>query len=127
MCVAFTVTLAYPINNFPARLTIASMIFKEKEPSTKRLYIITIVTFAINLAVAILVPSITVVFSILGATLGVSMIFFYPALFAWKLQERLNSQGQSYRAYQIGAVVLAVVGAFIASTGTYLTVADIVN
>jgi len=126
MCVAFTVTLAYPINNFPARLTIASMLFKDNDPSTKRLYLITGVTFVINLAVAILVPSITVVFSILGATLGVSMIFFYPALFAWKLQQRLNSQGKSYRAYQIGAGVLGIVGIFIASTGTYLTIASVV-
>jgi len=69
--------------------------------------------FLLCLIVALFVPGVTVVFSIIGATLGVAVIFLFPAAFAWKLRHKTN-----YGIHLAFVISATVVGIMIAATGT---------
>jgi len=127
LVMAVHVTLAYPLNSFPCRLALFSLLYKGKTqdqiPPVK-FYGWTVLMFAVNLVVAILVPEVTVVFSIFGATLGVSLIFLFPAAFAWKISEQKRQASfndPKVKRWQVGAGIGVVIGVFIAISGTILT------
>jgi len=120
VCVVLTVTLATPINMFPARLAFASLIFKGKEMTNKLFYGITFSLFMVCLIIALFVP-VTVVFSVIGATLGVAVIFGFPAAFAWKVRKDAPNKVTNY----IFFVSAIIVGIFIGTTGTAITIYNI--
>jgi len=123
LCIAITVILAYPINNFPARLAVVSLFFRGKEMSHRLFYFVTIVMFLLCLVIALAIPRVTVVFSIIGSTLGVAVIFIFPAMFAWKTRHKSGSVAWAI----ISAIILALVGIFIAGTGTGMTLYNIIK
>jgi len=120
LCMAFHVTLAYPINSFPCRLAFLSLIFKQKSISNLLFYGITFSMFFFNLIFAILIPEVTIVFTLSGATLGVALIFIFPSLFAWNLGNQESSWIKNL--WRIGSVILMTIGVLIAITGTIFTV-----
>jgi amino acid permease len=112
-------TLAIPINFFPIKTAIYETVFKReiKEASLVewRYLLSTFVPFFLCMTLAILAPGIQVVFSLIGSTLGVVVIFLFPAVFAWHLNPR-----------RLIFVVLAVLaGVSIGITGTVTTVYEL--
>eukprot|EP00164_Ancoracysta_twista_P003027 GFYU01004038.1.p1 GENE.GFYU01004038.1~~GFYU01004038.1.p1 ORF type:complete len:529 (+),score=110.10 GFYU01004038.1:289-1875(+) len=79
--VTLTVILAFPLNIFPTRFTIEMMFFTDKEPSRVRHFTITILLVGMALLLAIYVPSINVVFSLLGSTTSAFVCYVVPAMF----------------------------------------------
>jgi amino acid permease len=88
LCVGVTASLSYVTNNFPARSAMLSLVFRNR-PITNFVWVaITLVLFVFNLLIALFVSKIDIVFSIIGSTGAVMVIFIFPALSAWKLRDK---------------------------------------
>jgi len=122
ICVVLTVTLATPINMFPARLAFASLVFKGREMTNLLFYGITILLFTVCLIIALFVPGVSIVFSVIGATLGVVVIFGFPAAFAWTIRANAPNKITNY----IFFVSAIIVGIIIAISGTSITLYNII-
>jgi len=115
----FHFTMAAPINFFPARLALVSLIKKDIYSMSNKTYtIITLLMFIPCLILAIAVPQVKIVFQVIGATLGVVVVFVFPGLFAWYSRDR------SKLWFAIVAAFLAV---FIGISGTAITLYNIIK
>lgn len=120
ICISFTVTTAFPINIFPARLALGSLITGKDQLSNLLFYSITFGLFSFCLVVALFVPGINVVFGVIGSLLAVWLIFIFPSLFAWKTRDEKSF-------HTILAIVFMIFGVFIGISGTTITIYNIVH
>jgi len=77
---SMVIIFSYPVLNFSTRNGIDSLLFKTEAPWWRHIlesFLIVGVTYVIN----ILVPSIVIIFGLIGATFGQLVIFINPALF----------------------------------------------
>jgi len=126
--VMITVTISYPLNNFPARQALAGWITgdSKKEVSTPVFIFLTLFLFALNLVIAIFVKNINIVFSLAGSTLAVLIIFIFPAVCTWKINKESKDPFVLIKT-KIEAVLLITLGIIIAICGTYLTIKGIIS
>eukprot|EP00941_MAST-03F_sp_MAST-3F-sp1_P004913 g4913.t1 len=80
----------YPLNHFPGRSALFNILFKEGSPApTRWMFNFEAVCFvSFTCLIAILVPTIHVVFDLLGATCAATLMFLFPAVIFWKYSAR---------------------------------------
>jgi len=106
LCVSFIVTV--PLINFPLRTAVEQLFFAEKEFSWIRHVVETLLAIGAVLFLAIVVPSITAVFGLIGATSSVSLVFIFPCSIYLRVEE-----GDWKSKHKIPAVVMLVLGCLI--------------
>ena len=93
LAITITVLVAYPVNVFPCRYALDMLLFRrlchlEKDPSRHKLLRhvgLTLLIAGSGLIIALYVPGINVVFSLMGGTGSAFVCYMLPAAFAWKL------------------------------------------
>lgn len=121
LAITMTVVLAFPLNIFPIRFTLEFMIYgKDHEASKLQRIIMTTLICSAALGVALAVPSINIVFQLLGGTSSAFVCFVLPAAFAIKL-------GVGSLPFKIGVWSLFI-GGIVAGVGsTVITVNNIIG
>ena len=113
--------LAYPLNIFPIRFAVETVLVIrfhiEDTPSTQNMVVI--VTVLCSLFCGIMIPSINIVFSFVGATAGTFVCFVAPAVFFLQTVNGAYTVPIKYKAW-----FLLVVGSFLGCIGTYCAFAD---
>ncbi len=74
--IAMTAGVSYPINFFPARLAVLDFIGH----SNTNFYVLTLIWYLVTMGISMLVEDLGVVFSVIGATVGVVVMFVLPGL-----------------------------------------------
>eukprot|EP00922_Rhytidocystis_sp_ex-Travisia-forbesii_P064050 GHVS01095236.1.p1 GENE.GHVS01095236.1~~GHVS01095236.1.p1 ORF type:complete len:616 (+),score=99.59 GHVS01095236.1:157-1848(+) len=122
MCVA--ITFAYPMNIFPCRFSIEMLVFFSQpnliSPTVQ--IIIAVITVAGSLICAILMPSISLMFQLVGATAGAFVSFILPGYFYVRLLP-----GSLFHPRKMRAGALMLFGITVAVLGTYQSISDIFN
>mmetsp|Transcript_75929 Transcript_75929/g.158350 ORF Transcript_75929/g.158350 Transcript_75929/m.158350 type:complete len:588 (-) Transcript_75929:124-1887(-) len=122
-CMAFAVTMAFPLNIFPIRFTVETAIFFKwphlNTPSTR--FLIGFTTVAASLLVAVIVPEINLVFELIGATTGSFVCFIGPGLMIFKLVPGGLNSGP-----RLNGAILIVVGCLFLTLGTYSSILDVI-
>jgi len=123
VAMAFAVTMAFPLNIFPIRFTVETVLFYHKPHLNTKFvkFLIGVVAVGLSLIGAILVPSINVVFELVGATTGSFVCFIGPGMLYTKLKGGPFWQRSSWHA-----ITLIVLGTCFFVLGTYSSVVDIV-
>jgi len=121
---AFAVTFAYPMNIFPCRYSIEMVLFFNQPQLISRTVsmIIASSTVALTFVIAVFLPSISIVFEIIGSTSGAFVSFILPGYFFIKLCPGPVTHKRKLRA--LGLVVLGVV---VAILGTCMSLMDILS
>lgn len=85
--VSIIVMIAFPLNVFPARQTLSIVLFdkQDKDLPWKYYFPLTVVTTAIPLGLALVIPNIAVVFSFIGSTVSAFLCFILPGMFVIKI------------------------------------------
>uniref|UniRef100_A0A7S0DDL8 Amino acid transporter transmembrane domain-containing protein n=2 Tax=Amorphochlora amoebiformis TaxID=1561963 RepID=A0A7S0DDL8_9EUKA len=78
---AINIGLGFPMNVYPSRFTIEMLFFPDAKPSLSRRYTITGVFVGLAVIIAVYLPKISTVFSILGASSAVLVSFTLPSGF----------------------------------------------
>uniref|UniRef100_A0A7S3YTV1 Amino acid transporter transmembrane domain-containing protein n=2 Tax=Lotharella globosa TaxID=91324 RepID=A0A7S3YTV1_9EUKA len=81
LLMAANIGLSFPMNVYPSRFTLEMLLFSDAKPSAMRRYLMTLSFVGLAAIVAIAVPNITTVFSILGGSSAVLVSFVLPAAF----------------------------------------------
>eukprot|EP00444_Apocalathium_aciculiferum_P002153 CAMPEP_0183395692 /NCGR_PEP_ID=MMETSP0370-20130417/9500_1 /TAXON_ID=268820 /ORGANISM="Peridinium aciculiferum, Strain PAER-2" /LENGTH=560 /DNA_ID=CAMNT_0025576357 /DNA_START=71 /DNA_END=1753 /DNA_ORIENTATION=- len=123
-CMAFAVTMAFPLNIFPIRFAVETAIFfKWPHLNTRAVRtVLAIIAVATCLVVAILLPEINLIFELIGATTGSFVCFIGPGLMLCRLVP-----GRTFSGPKLNGVLLVVVGCIFLSLGTYSSVLDVVS
>jgi amino acid permease len=118
VAMALTVILAYPINHLPTRSAVATLIFPTSDLKNFSFayFAITGGIFACTLGLAIGVPGLQTVFGMFGATFGVCLVFFFPAMLHVKFAPH---EGRK-RAYAEAAFI-SLIGLFVGIAGGTMT------
>lgn len=126
--ILFAATFAYPINAFPARLAVSSLARLSLDRPIFY-YGITLGIFVINLGVALLgtsplttVPQVSMVFSVIGSTCAVFVIFIFPGLLAFRTRNRETA----VRSIVIASVLITL-GTFIGVMGSFTTIEGLIH
>jgi len=122
---AFSVTFAYPMCIFPVRFAsemIIAMWRPQAPPSRSLSVTIAVVTVLFSLLCAICVPSISIVFELVGASAGATVSFVVPGYLFVKLLP-----GPYKHPRKLKAVALICFGAVAGILGTGVAVYDIVK
>lgn len=116
LAITTTVVLAFPLNIFPCRFTIEFMIWgKDHQNSFLMRFLLTLVICGAALGVAIAVPSIRVVFQLLGGTSSAFVCYVLPAAFMIKLGDKLGAQSCLFW-FGVWALFIGGIAAGIGST-----------
>eukprot|EP00929_Paragymnodinium_shiwhaense_P103203 TRINITY_DN66527_c0_g2_i3.p1 TRINITY_DN66527_c0_g2~~TRINITY_DN66527_c0_g2_i3.p1 ORF type:complete len:553 (+),score=105.52 TRINITY_DN66527_c0_g2_i3:44-1660(+) len=86
-CMAFAMSMAFPLNIFPIRYAVETLLFY-RMPSwntSGTRFVITASTVALALGAAVSIPEINLVFELVGATTGSFVCFLAPGLLYCKL------------------------------------------
>mmetsp|Transcript_43607 Transcript_43607/g.70151 ORF Transcript_43607/g.70151 Transcript_43607/m.70151 type:complete len:199 (-) Transcript_43607:275-871(-) len=81
LLMAVNIGLCFPMNVYPSRFTIEMLLFSESKPSAFRGNLISAIFVLSAALIAITLPKITTVFSIIGSTSAVLVSFVLPAAF----------------------------------------------
>eukprot|EP00163_Fabomonas_tropica_P012518 TRINITY_DN2384_c0_g1_i1.p1 TRINITY_DN2384_c0_g1~~TRINITY_DN2384_c0_g1_i1.p1 ORF type:complete len:115 (-),score=24.40 TRINITY_DN2384_c0_g1_i1:55-399(-) len=95
---------SFPLVHFAFRMTLYELIYVGKVPPLHHLAITT-VNIALSAIIAILAPSIGVVFGFTGSIIGSSLIFILPGLFHIRL-----ASGDLFSRRQLPSLCLVIVG-----------------
>jgi amino acid permease len=115
-CIGLAIVLTFPLNIYPARFTLHTMFVDDDTPvSTIHTVGFTLVLVFGALAVAIFIPSISELFSFLGATTGSLIAFILPSIFYLKL---IPTDGDT-KTHRRLCVMLAAGGVLLAIVSTY--------
>eukprot|EP00442_Polarella_glacialis_P052463 CAMPEP_0115058988 /NCGR_PEP_ID=MMETSP0227-20121206/6660_1 /TAXON_ID=89957 /ORGANISM="Polarella glacialis, Strain CCMP 1383" /LENGTH=588 /DNA_ID=CAMNT_0002444045 /DNA_START=50 /DNA_END=1816 /DNA_ORIENTATION=+ len=122
-CMAFAVTMAFPLNIFPIRFTVESALFYNRPHLNTRAMRTGIAVTAVScsLVSAIVLPQINLIFELIGATTGSFVCFIGPGLLFCRLVP-----GHTFSSHKLKAVLLIVVGVIFLLLGTYSSVLDVV-
>lgn len=125
-CMAFAVTMAYPLNIFPIRFSVETILFYHRPHLNTKFMRVLIAVFAVGLSLvgAIYIPSLNLVFEIVGATTGSFVCFIGPGMLFCKLNKSATGIFERSNAM---AICLVVVGFLFLVLGTYSSIADIVD
>jgi len=121
---ALIICFSYPLIHYPARLhfdnILLTTIKEHRLPSQRWRWIaITLLFFCLSYVLSILLPDISVIFSLFGATAGNVIIFIAPAAMYIKLSPR------RYVSYQKVTCMFIIAIAFISAViGVYVVIAD---
>ncbi|TDH67541.1 hypothetical protein CCR75_005341 [Bremia lactucae] len=115
--ITLTVAVAFPLNIFPCRFTIDMMFFANSEVSRLRHIAVTSGLVLLALLLAILCPSINIVFGIIGGTCSTVVCFCFPAAFIMHLED-----GPLLGPNKIGPLLLFIGAVVIGFVGTAVTV-----
>jgi len=122
VAVGLTVVLSYPLNIYPARFTLEMMFFKHSKPSRIRFLLMTTIMVGLSLLVALYVPNLDAVFSILGSTTSAVVCFILPPAFYLRaLPGNLCASGK------LPSLALFLSGIVIAAVTTFTSVYSIVH
>lgn len=106
---AVVIVFSYPIIHYPARIAVDSIVLEvspNKVPDISIRYIvITACIVALSYLLSIVIPDISFVFGIIGATAGNLIVYTGPGVFYMKL-----APGRYTSPRKIGAAILAAVG-----------------
>jgi len=123
-CMAFAVTMAFPLNIFPIRFAVETAMFFRwphlNTPVVRAALAITAV--AACLVVAIMLPEINLIFELIGATTGSFVCFISPGLLLLRLVP-----GRLLSGPRLNGLMLVVVGFFCLVLGTYSSVLDVIS
>lgn len=110
VCVGVTVILAFPLNVFPCRFTLEMMFFSS-QGSRIPFICLTVGIVVLSALLAILLPGIDVVFSLLGSTTSAVVCFILPAAFSLKLKphDRWSASWVAEWAFLVAGVVVGIV------------------
>lgn len=127
LAIALQLLMAYPVNLYPGRDTLDLAFFSQCGRRHKQLRHVGLTFFmaAPSLALALVLPDISVVFGVLGGTANVYLCFVMPALIAWRLRHRtvlLRS-----RCGRASCLLLAGAGAAFGILSTAATVLDLLD
>eukprot|EP00386_Alphamonas_edax_P007581 GDKI01025261.1.p1 GENE.GDKI01025261.1~~GDKI01025261.1.p1 ORF type:complete len:540 (-),score=102.97 GDKI01025261.1:54-1673(-) len=119
---AFAVVFAYPMNIFPCRFSLETAMFHEKPEMITRTtsVVISSITVAMSLLLALYLPSISDVFSVVGSTAGAFVSFILPGWFYLKLMP-----GPITHHRKLKALALVILGTGIAVFATTMCIYDI--
>ena len=125
VAIAITVLVAYPVNMFPCRFSLDVLLFAPcgKKYGSARHIGITLVVATASLAIALYVPGIQVVFTLMGGTSSAFVCFMLPAAFAWKLDVP-EARGWTGRA---GCATLFLSGLLVGGLSTATTIVQLVT
>eukprot|EP00301_Raphidiophrys_heterophryoidea_P020293 c5026_g1_i1.p1 GENE.c5026_g1_i1~~c5026_g1_i1.p1 ORF type:complete len:455 (+),score=80.17 c5026_g1_i1:39-1367(+) len=117
IAIALTAGVSYPINLFPGRLALMDIL--SIRPSPKYFYLLTIAWHFSAVGISLFVDDLGVVFQIIGATVGVVVIFIIPAMLVlWPKTEGSFVIGQGDTMFQVWeARFLVLVGMMIGIMG----------
>jgi len=121
--ITLTVLMAYPVNLYPCRYALDVVLFPKWGDShaVSRRVGLTLGIAGLSLLIALVVPDISVVFSLMGGTASAYVCFIMPAAFAWRLRDRVPiMQTQSGR---VGCIILFLVGLLVGILSTVTTIA----
>eukprot|EP00928_Gymnodinium_smaydae_P031838 TRINITY_DN23241_c0_g1_i2.p1 TRINITY_DN23241_c0_g1~~TRINITY_DN23241_c0_g1_i2.p1 ORF type:complete len:401 (-),score=42.83 TRINITY_DN23241_c0_g1_i2:217-1419(-) len=123
-CMAFAVTMAFPLNIFPIRFAVEVALFYHKPHLNNRIVrsAIAIVAVVLCFVVAVSIPEINLIFELIGATTGSFVCFISPGLLFCKL-----APGRLFSRLKFNALVLVVAGSVFLVLGTYSSVVDILK
>jgi len=102
---SLVIIFSYPVINFATRMGIDSLLFKKSEhmAPTWRLILEAFIIVCITYGIAMGIPSIDIVFGLLGSTIGQLVIFINPAIFYLVLYEppeiEIEGTGNEVRSY----------------------------
>lgn len=106
--IGIAIILTFPLNIYPARFTLQTMLNREEHlhsppPPTNHSQTIVLTLGLVFTAffVAVYVPSISELFSFLGATTGSLIAFILPAIFYLRLTPLLPSSSQPEEEYDV--------------------------
>jgi amino acid permease len=117
LAIGISLCLSYPLCIIPARFTLKDMLFKDdatvaESAFAPRSALITLGLVVSSLLFAILVPSISELFTVLGSTTGALIAFILPASFYLRLAEKGEKQLVRRRLCKlmlVGATLMMVV------------------
>ena len=110
IAITLSLFIALPVNINPARKNFESLFFKDKPFSTIRHIIFTLLLMIIVVLLAIYVPSVSIVFSVLGATCCVYLCFILPVTIYLKIFQYFISKSVR-RLLITGMIITTIIGA----------------
>jgi len=121
-CMAFAVTMAFPLNIFPIRFAVETALFYKWPHLNTRASRVALGTGAVmaSLIVAIALPEINLIFELIGATTGSFVCFIGPGLLLVRLVP-----GGFRSSIKRNGYMLVVIGVIFLVLGTYSSVLDI--
>ena len=120
VCMALTITMAFPLLVFPCRYTLDVMLFAKREPSRLRSGLLTFGISGTALVLGLFVRKINVVFQLLGGTTSAFVCFVLPAMFAVKLGMAKPGSNPAWKRAAIWSLLVG--GAIIGTLSTITTV-----
>lgn len=120
--VGLTVALSFPINVFPLRFTVEIMFFPNSPPSKAKFVILTTVLVSLATLLALFVPQIDVVFSLLGAVCSSFVCYVLPGLFFLRI-----ASSSLLSLEKLGALTLMIGGIVVGSISTFMSAKDLIH
>lgn len=116
--ITITVVMAFPLNIYPCRYTLEYLFFSKEHQVTEveRMFLSACICGA-TLGIALLVPSLNVLFQLLGGTASAFVCFVLPAAFAIKLQLARNMRPAKRLRFNV-AVWTLFIGGIVAGVGS---------
>eukprot|EP00928_Gymnodinium_smaydae_P032575 TRINITY_DN23550_c0_g1_i1.p1 TRINITY_DN23550_c0_g1~~TRINITY_DN23550_c0_g1_i1.p1 ORF type:complete len:597 (+),score=73.97 TRINITY_DN23550_c0_g1_i1:77-1867(+) len=123
-CMAFAVTMAFPLNIFPIRFAVEIALFYYMPHMNTRFVRSSIAIAAVFscLVVAIALPEINLIFELIGATTGSFVCFISPGVLFCRL-----APGPLLSRLKFNALVLIVAGCIFLVLGTYSSILDVLK
>merc|ERR1719223_990944 len=114
--------MAFPLNIFPIRFSVETFLFYHRPHLNTKCVRFTIGAIAVGLSLAgaIFIPSINLVFELVGATTGSFVCFIGPGALFCKL-----APGPFWQTRNWQALTLIVIGSCFFVLGTYSSILDI--
>mmetsp|Transcript_92929 Transcript_92929/g.161029 ORF Transcript_92929/g.161029 Transcript_92929/m.161029 type:complete len:473 (-) Transcript_92929:1485-2903(-) len=114
------ITMAFPLNIFPMRPSLNLMLVGKPQLETTAAHIIETLLIAISiLLLALFVPGIDIVFSLLGSTASSLLCFIFPSYLAY-----CAGTGEGSILVSLGMVLLVLMGLGIGILGTWVTITE---
>lgn len=123
-CMAFAVTMAFPLNIFPIRFAVETILFYRHPWLDNRpmRLCIAFVAVALSLGAAVVLPEINLIFELIGATTGSFVCFISPGLLFCRL-----APGSLTSSLKRSSLVLIAAGVVFLVLGTYSSFLDVVE
>ena len=113
-CYLLKTVFAYPLANFPLRVTLHYQLYRDAVATTTQHVLETLAPFAVSLGVALVVEDVSVLFSFVGAIARTSISFLFPAALLLRSSKAAPSRGDAVLCYFLivfgTTVMLAGVG-----------------
>ena len=134
VAITITIVMAYPVNVYPTRYTLDQMAahYLAIRPGAQQAgrykclwhSFLTLAIAGTTLLTALVVPDISIVFSLMGGTASAYVCYIIPAAAAWKLRGSIPSVGGSLLG-RIGCLSLLCFGLVVGILSTATTIAGL--